>query len=185
MTNPAKTNLVDAGRTAKLQAHRHTFAYGLLLIIFTLVTPAVAQLKVYPLPRTSERQPSKPKEKKTVTRTQELTPRSLPFWDDFSWTAVNNTGDTIANYPVDSLWVNNFKVWINDGLGLNPPSINVASLNGLDSADNSPYADQSTATGFRDTLVSQPIKLDEVESAARNSVYLSFFLSVVRKWRTS
>ena len=80
-----------------------------------------------------------------------------------------------SNYPVDSLWVNNFKVWINNGLGLNPPSLNVATLNGLDSADNSPYSNQAIATGFRDTLVSQPIKLNEVISAERNSVYLSFF----------
>ncbi len=66
-------------------------------------------------------------------------------------------------------------MWINNGLGLNPPSLNVATLNGLDSADNSPYSNQAIATGFRDTLVSQPIKLNEVISAERNSVYLSFF----------
>ena len=75
------------------------------------------------------------------------------------------------------LVVNNFRVWINNGLGLNPPSLNVATLNGLDSADNSPYSNQSIATGLRDTLVSQPIKLNEVISAERNSVYLSFFIS--------
>jgi hypothetical protein len=151
-------------------------SYALLLIIFLLFAPtAMAQLKVYPLPGPAEHNTSKSKSKKSIARTQELTPRSLPFWDDFSWTAIDNRGNAAANYPVDSLWVNNYKVWINNGLGLNPPSQNVATLNGLDSAEYSPYSDQSIATGFRDTLVSQPIKLDEVASADRNSVYLSFF----------
>jgi hypothetical protein len=174
MTNQAKINVIINHRTAREQ--RSISSYALLLIVFVLLAPAtLAQLKVYPLPRTAEPSTTKSKSKKTVARTQELTPRSLPFWDDFSWTAVDNKGDTVRNYPVDSLWVNNFRVWINDGLGLNPPSVNVASLNGLDSADNSPYSDQTIATGFRDTLVSQPIKLNEVASGERNSVYLSFF----------
>jgi len=174
MTNQAKINVIINHPAAILNERRSTSSYALLLTVFVLLaSTGFAQLKVYPLPRNAE-PPAQSKSKKNVARTQELTPRSLPFWDDFSWTSLD-TGDVKSNYPVDSLWVNNFKVWINNGLGLNPPSLNVATLNGLDSADNSPYSNQSIATGFRDTLVSQPIKLNEVISTERNSVYLSFF----------
>src|SRR3989337_981708 len=50
----------------------------------------------------------------------------------------------------------------------------VTTFNGLDSTQN-PYSDQVLSNGFRDTLTSQPIKLNEVIEAERNSVYLSFF----------
>ena len=136
---------------------------------------ANAQLKVYPLPKTSPKVIAKPK--MNSARTGELTPRPLPFWDDFSWTQVDLTDDTLeANYPLDSLWVNNHTVWINSGLGINPPSINVATFNGLD-ATNQPYSDVLVSNGFRDTLISQPINLglDEVLENERATVYLSFF----------
>ncbi len=147
----------------------------LCVLVFLLITASTtAQLRVYPLPQSADHLPSKSKSKNSIARTQELNPRSLPFWDDFSWTPVDKIGDTVANYPVDSLWLNNYTIQINSGLGLNPPSINVATFNGLDSAQL-PYSDQAVSNGFRDSLVSQPIKLDEVDAAERNSVYLSFF----------
>src|SRR5687768_15455987 len=149
MTNQAKINVIKSHRPGKLDGQRSAFSHVLLLIIFLLLaSTGFTQLKVYPLPRPAEPYTVKSKSKKNVARTQELTPRSLPFWDDFSWTSLD-TGDIKSNYPVDSLWVNNYKVWINNGLGLNPPSLNVATLNGLDSADNSPYSNQAIATGFR------------------------------------
>jgi hypothetical protein len=145
------------------------------VVAFALgMTSASAQLKVYPLPAGVDNKSQKTKSKNTTSRTQEINPRSLPFWDDFSWTQVDKNGDTLSNYPVDSLWLHNNSVWINNGLGLNPPSINVATFNGLN-ASQSPYSDQILANGFRDTLMSQPIRLDEVATGDRNSVYLSFF----------
>ena len=146
-----------------------------LILSLTLgLTSAFSQLKVYPLPAKSEQSSQKGKSKNTTARTKEINPRSLPFWDDFSWTQVNTKGDTLSNYPVDSLWHHNNSVWINNGLGLNPPSINVATFNGLDASQN-PYSDQILANGFRDTLMSQPIRLDEVPTGERSTVYLSFF----------
>lgn len=93
-------------------------------------------------------------------------PVSLPFWDDFS---------TISpGYP-DTLWVNSRSVYISDGVGINPPSINVAVFNGLDSL-GSPYSpNELTAVGFTDKLESRKIKMSEVPGGQRNSVYLSFF----------
>jgi hypothetical protein len=137
------------------------------------VSSAFAQLVVYPLPAKAGSL-QKRKSKNTTSRTQEISPRSLPFWDDFSWTQVDKKGDTLSNYPVDSLWLHNNSVWINNGLGLNPPSINVATFNGLNASQN-PYSDQILANGFRDTLMSQPIRLDEVPTGERSTVYLSFF----------
>lgn len=135
---------------------------------------ALAQLGVYPLPSNPGGTLQKKKYKDITARTKEINPRSLPFWDDFSWTQVDQRGDTLSNLPVDSLWLHNGSVWINNGLGLNPPSINVATFNGLNASQN-PYSDQILANGFRDTLTSQPIRLDEVPAGERNTVYLSFF----------
>jgi hypothetical protein len=101
--------------------------------------------------------------------------RSLPFWDDFSFTPINDTSVALSNYPVDSLWVNNKTVWINNGLAINPPSVNVATFDGLDSAFL-PYSELVLTNGLRDSLVSQGIILDESEVSIteRNSVFLSF-----------
>lgn len=142
-------------------------------VLSFIFSAGFAQLKVYPLPNSGP-QKVVSKQKNKAARTEQLTPRSLPFWDDFSWTQVDQQNDTLANYPLDSLWVNNYTVWINSGLGLNPPSINVATFNGLNAA-NQPYSDVLVSNGFRDTLVSQPIKLDEVPESERATVYLSFF----------
>ena len=174
MTNKTKTNTSISHRGAKLRLLKFGSCSLLLAVFLSLAPSAFAQLRVYPLPRTADHTPTKSKAKNNIGRTQELVPRSLPFWDDFSWTQVDKQGDSLSNFPLDSLWVHNYKVWINSGLGLNPPSINVATFNGLDSAQN-PYSDQVLSNGFRDTLTSQPIKLNEVIEAERSSVYLSFF----------
>jgi len=73
------------------------------------------------------------------------------------------------------MWVNNKTVYVNSGQAINPPTINVATFDGLNelglpynSTDNLDY-------GYRDTLESQPIKMTEVTLPFRNSVFLSFF----------
>lgn len=137
---------------------------------------AEGQLKIYPHPRqTGHAQPIS-KQSSSSTRTKELIPKSLPFWDDFSFTPVDDTANALSNYPVDTLWVNNYTIWINNGMGIQPPSINVATFDGLDSAFQA-YSDETLTNGLRDSLVSQAIKLGEpeVSVAERNNVYLSFF----------
>jgi hypothetical protein len=168
------TAQVDVERF-KLKSFEFKSGYALLFVtLLLLIGHAVsAQFKVYPLPKVSQGTATKSKTK-TNARTQDLVPRSLPFWDDFSWTQINKPGDTLANYPVDSLWAHNYSVLINNGLGLNPPSINVATFNGL-ASNNLPYSEQTISKGFGDTLTSQPLKLNEVLPAERNTVYLSFF----------
>lgn len=143
--------------------------------VFLLSFSSVAQLKIYPHPHKSGNSKAF-KKSHTTARSQEIVPKKLPFWDDFSFTPVDDTTSALSNYPVDSLWVNNYTVWINNGLGVNPPSVNVATFDGLDSAFL-PYSDQVLTNGLRDSLVSQAIKLGEpdVTVGERNSVYLSFF----------
>jgi len=120
-----------------------------------------------------------------VARPQVAEPLSLPFWDDFSFTPVDVLNDTASNVALDSLWQNykqdtvvikNKTVWINNGIGINAPSINVATFDGLD-GKHLKYSEVLINNGLRDSLVSQPIKLGDpsVTVAERNSVYLSFF----------
>ncbi len=173
MTNNATTYSIINKYPAESHRFLHYLCVCFALSLTICVSSTFAQLRVYPLPAKSG-QSEQGKSKNAASRTKEITPRSLPFWDDFSWTQVNRKGDTLSNYPVDSLWLHNNSVWINNGLGLNPPSINVATFNGLNASQN-PYSDQILSNGFRDTLMSQPIRLDEVPAGERSTVYLSFF----------
>src|SRR5688500_1498851 len=167
------------GPTSRVLCLREVNFRGLLILCFLLFSfSAFSQLKIYPASHTTTIKNGvvqKKSGKSASARTQELVPRSLPFWDDFSRTPVYDKSDTAANYPTDSLWVEDSdNVSINNGLAIHPPSVNVATFDGLDST-YSPYNLQPTFNGVRDVLTSQPIKLAEVVEADRNSVYLSFF----------
>ncbi len=133
---------------------------SLLLILLSSATEALAQLHLVGLPRTQSFHQAR-------TRNTELT---LPFWDDFSFTD--------GNVPLDSLWLNSSAVWINDGLGINPPSLRIATLDGTD-ATGKPYSVTDVlAKGYADNLESQVVRIDQVDPAERNSVYLSFFFQL-------
>lgn len=82
---------------------------------------------------------------------------TLPFADDFS-------GET--GYPNSKYWEDN-QTYINNTLALNPPSIGVATLDGLD-AEGIPYGG---GYGGSDTLTSRNIDLSN-ETAS----YLSFYI---------
>lgn len=103
----------------------------------------------------------------SAARIKTVTPVSLPFWDDFSFTT--------DDYPVDSLWVNNRKVLVNSGQGITPPTINVATFDGLNE-NGQPYnPTDGLDYGYRDTLESQPILMAVVPELLRNNVFLSFY----------
>ncbi|WP_187263834.1 T9SS type A sorting domain-containing protein [Pontibacter beigongshangensis] len=89
---------------------------------------------------------------------------TLPFFDDFAATATG--------LPDPDRWQNGGGAYINNRYALNPVSIGVASLDGVDAA-GAPYAPSSVATGASDTLTSQPIQLNGFSPA--DSVYLSFY----------
>jgi hypothetical protein len=182
MTNQTKISLFQKSRIANQQRENFRKFSLLLIVLFATIGFSFGQLKVYPLPTPSPAKQTLQKQKSSNLRTQELIPRSLPFWDDFSTTITSITRDTLiengdtllTNYPLDTLWVESRNVSINNGLAIHPPSVNVATFDGLN-GDYLPYSSQPNFNGFRDVLTSQPIKLNEVDVADRGTVFLSFF----------
>jgi hypothetical protein len=86
----------------------------------------------------------------------------LPFFDDFA----AYTGKPSANY-----WQPEGGVYINNQFGINPPSLNVATFEGIDAA-GLPYS-TITSYGYTDVLTSKPINLAGLNPATA-ALYLSF-----------
>ena len=131
--------------------HARWVSIIMLLMTFT----SVAQVKLYPLQNAM-------KNNKTTARTASNT-LTLPFFDDFSLS---------EDHPDDSLWVNSSNVFLSSGLGLRPPSINVASFDGLQK-DGTPYSNIASSEGKTDALTSCPIDLSA--ETPSSDIYLSFF----------
>lgn len=129
-----------------------------LFLVLWLPVTAFAQLRKYGPPRQFV-------DTSLTQQARQHATLTLPFWDDFSFA---------KGYPVDLLWSVNTSVFVNDGQGINPPSINVATFDGYDE-NGLPYSNVAEETGYGDTLESQPIDLDAVLSQHRDSIYLSFF----------
>lgn len=141
-----------------------------VVLVMLLPVSLHAQWKKTPL---SSTQPASQNQAFSLGRTK-ATSLALPFWDDFSFTEINDTTGRGIAFPIDSLWENSRSVSINAGVGLQPPTLNVATFDGIN-ATGKPYSTQVLINGFRDTLTSQPIRLNEVAPAQRQTVYLSFF----------
>ena len=141
-----------------------------VVILLFLITccHAVAQLKRVPIPRAG--QVITAKGQNAAARTQETPPLTLPFFDDFSKTVYQLYADTAR-------WEESFSVWVNDGMAIRPPTINVATFDGLDSAGRAYNPNEVLLTGYADNLSSRPIDLSEssLDLADRPTVYLSFF----------
>ncbi len=86
---------------------------------------------------------------------------TLPFWEDFSY----------AGQPDVSSWQNSENVFVNAGFSFDPPSLYVASFDGLD-ANGNPYSPGS-AEGPADSLVSQIFDFSVYD--ASDNIYMSFF----------
>lgn len=86
----------------------------------------------------------------------------LPFFDDFYPADI---------YPDQGLWVDGF-VYVNATFGVDPPTIGVATFDGLDALGR-PYSIVSEDHGPADRLTSQPINLSGLD--ASDNVYLSFY----------
>ncbi|MEQ9166225.1 MAG: T9SS type A sorting domain-containing protein [Fulvivirga sp.] len=127
----------------------------ILFILLSTLTYSYGQITITPIKRGGT-------DKVKRNARTESTTLTLPFWDDFSFAK-----DFV---PSDSLWVNSESVYIGDGLGLNPPSIGVASFDGIKS-DGGSYSGSTTAS--TDSLTSCPIDLSGLTVAS--NVYLSFF----------
>ncbi len=87
---------------------------------------------------------------------------SLPFVDDFSRPGV---------FPSSTQWVDNF-AFINNDYSLNPITVGVATLDGINDQGN-PYDNSAANTyGIADKMTSKRMNL---EFPASDSVYFSFF----------
>lgn len=132
--------------------------YVLIIIICFSAGRSMAQLKIYSIKKEGH---STSKKTKNNTR-EEATSINLPFWDDFSYS---------SEQPSDSLWEVS-GVFINNGLGITPPSIGVASFDGTD-AFGQGYSGNTSSTGKTDSLTSRPIDLSGL--TVDDDVYISFF----------
>jgi len=93
----------------------------------------------------------------------------LPFWDDFSYALGN------AVYANDTLWQYGKSVRVNNGTGILPPSLGVATFDGIDSLGKPYSVNDVLAKGIADRLVSRPLRLDLVDPLKRETVFLSFY----------
>lgn len=84
----------------------------------------------------------------------------LPFIDDFSKSEL---------YPMATLWKDR-KVFINNDFAIAPPSVNVATFDGLDERGNA----YGQGEGYLDSLTSRPLNLNGFSRA--DSIYLSFYV---------
>lgn len=136
---------------------------GLTTVLVLCAHFAVSQIHVVPIGREASLA-----KKQKQGRVKQLTPIPLPFWDDFSFSNVHTL-------PHDTLWEHGQSVWVNYGMGINPPTLGVATFDGLDSLGKPYDINDILAKGIADRLISRPISLELVPSADRNSVFLSFY----------
>lgn len=137
-------------------------------LLLMLCHDSRAQLKQYPAQVKSPNHIVS-KQQNASARTKASPPLTLPFFDDFS-------SPTAMLYADTSLWENSNSVWVNDGMAIHPPTINVATFDGLNSRGTPYNPNDILLTGYTDTLMSRPIDLSEAEVpiAERGGVFLSF-----------
>jgi hypothetical protein len=90
---------------------------------------------------------------------------NLPFADDFNQTSY---------FPDNSKWADN-DVFINNTYPINPPTLGVATFDGLNSA-GVPYDSYNNSFGKADQLTSLPIDLSSFQES--DNIYLSFYWQV-------
>ncbi len=137
-----------------------------VLIWLAMAGTGTAQIRLLSIPA-SRLQPAKPQ---FTARAQTMPAKSLPFWDDFSF-ATNGKAQ-------DSLWDLSASVFISQEIGINPPTIGVATFEGY-GADGRPYVlNDINARGYADTLRSRALRMDLVPLADRARTFLSFYYQV-------
>lgn len=138
-----------------------------VLISFFLLFASFAvaqQLQLYPLPQYSGQNFANGRTESQGCPSDTVRLK-LPFWDDFS-TTKRGVADTAK-------WTCGSAVYINNSMGIDMPTFNVATFDGID-AMGKPYNFATpTATGLADMLTSRPIDLSERDL---KNVIFSFYL---------
>ena len=133
------------------------------IIFLCIATVGYCQLVVVPI----QKENSNSSKKNNSARTRSVDPVTLPFWDDFS--------SIRKGYADTTKWQYGNSVWINSGMGINPPSLNVATFDGLDSLGKPYNVNDVLAKGFADKLVSAPIRMDLPSVSEQSAIAITFF----------
>jgi hypothetical protein len=128
-----------------------------LLLSISCVANGWSQLTT--VPHYASRTNKKPAKRQNLRTTQNTL--ALPFLDDFT-----------SSQKTDTIWQNK-GVFVNNTLGIDPPTIGVASFDGVDGGGIPYDLSSSTSQGGADTLTSCNIDLS-VHTPADN-IYLSFY----------
>lgn len=133
--------------------------FFLVFTIFAGITESFAQEVLSPLR-------SQPMQKATFSSRISLTldTLNLPFTDDFSASNI---------VPGPGLWTDRF-VFVNTDMADNPPTLGVATFDGLDEKGEAYDIFSPTGSGLADRLTSQAINLAGEDPS--DSVYVSFFV---------
>lgn len=103
----------------------------------------------------------------------DTTPLVLPFWEDFSQSGFNDAGKRVLS-PDTSKWtVDSENVRINFGAAIQPPTLGVATFDGID-ANGQPYPLGSNISALTDALTSRTINLQD-ENPGNNLVFNFFW----------
>ena len=148
---------------------KNFYSLCITFLLLVLSLDSKAQLRRYPAYPASQGV-AKTKSDGSTGRTKETASLILPFFDDFSKPVNVIHADT-------NRWSSSNSVWINDGMAIHPPTLNVATFDGLNALGMPYNPNEVLLTGYTDTLMSQPIDLSEarVAVAERSTVYLSFY----------
>ncbi len=135
----------------------------LSLLFFGFEAFLFSQEYLIPLPSNKRLHEPAKKERKLEKSRSSQAALTLPFIDDFS---------NRSYYPNPGKWTDQ-SVFVNSTLPRNPPTIGVATFDGL-KADGSPYNMKKRSYGPADTLTSREIDIGAFSPS--DSLMLSFFL---------
>jgi len=127
---------------------------GIVLLFWGFTT--LAQMRIVPIQRFEVKQ------NQTASRI-EATHLTLPFWDDFS---------TSVEFPSIDKWANGADVWVSHGAGINPPTVNMATFDGIDGLGK-PYSLDPLSDGLTDILTSKMFDLSLY--LPTDNLFLSFY----------
>ncbi len=170
------TKLIRIGRRSVCNPNAQLiFTLCLFLLSLSTLAQTLSQkpgLQIVPIPHLMEKPGNTAQNLRTQAAGDTLT---LPFWDDFSVLGKDSTGQ--ANYQPDTRkWTDGSRdVRINFTSGINPPSLGVATFDGINAFGMPHNASNPQATGAADSLVSLPINMTTVPDNERNTVFFSFY----------
>jgi len=143
--------------TLKIMMNKNTLSFLSILLTLFLARVSNAQIETFPLGsmKLSKEKITQFQKNRSIDDTL-----NIPFFDDFSYRGP---------YADASLWIGE-SAFVNNTYSIRPPSIGVATFDGLNSKGE-PYG-LSTNQSPGDTLTSFPLYLDYPPS---DSIYLSFY----------